>query len=82
MAEDGEVRITLRDVYEAVTNLGGTVGELKEEVSTLTTHHGIASETAKDFEQRLRRLERWAYAIPTTFVLAALSVIATIVTKL
>lgn len=76
-----EVRITLRDVYDAVTNLGQSFTELKEEVTMLTTHNALQAETVKDFEQRLRRLERWAYAIPTTFVLAALSVVATIVTR-
>lgn len=48
----------------------------------LADHNSLQKETAKDFEQRLRRLERWAYGIPTTFVLAALSAIATIVTRL
>lgn len=76
-----EVRITLRDVYDAVTNLGQSFTELKEEVTMLATHNALQVETVKDFEQRLRRLERWAYAIPTTFVLAALSVVATIVTR-
>lgn len=81
MQEDGEVRITLRDVYDAVTNMGQSISELKEEVTMLAAHNSLQNETAKDFEQRLRRLERWAYAIPTTFVLAALSVVATIVTR-
>lgn len=82
MQEDGEVRITLRDVYDAVTNMGQSISELKEEVTMLADHNSLHNETAKDFEQRLRRLERWAYGIPTTFVLAALSAIATIVTRL
>lgn len=32
-----------------------------------------------DYETRLRKVERWMYAVPPTFVLAVASVVATIV---
>jgi len=79
--DEDKVQITLRDVYDAVTGLRIEITEMKQEVSGLSAYHAIATDQAKDFEQRLRRLERWAYAIPPTLVLAALSVVATIVTR-
>lgn len=34
-----------------------------------------------DYESRLRKVERWTYAVPPTFVLAAASIVAAVVTK-
>lgn len=78
MSEEGEVRITLRDVYEAVTSLSAKLDSHKADIDGLAVRHQIQVEQSQDFEQRLRKLERWSYAIPTTFVLSAFSTIGVV----
>lgn len=52
----GVVRITLRDVYNEVS-------ALREDVRPLVG-------AVPDHEKRIRTLERWAYGLPPTFILA------------
>lgn len=59
--ENGEVRITLRHVYEQVSALRDDVRPLVQAVP--------------DHEKRIRTLERWAYALPPTFILALVSIV-------
>lgn len=65
--EDTTVRISLRDVYEVVQRLDERT--LKMEQLIPTSH---------DHEQRIRRVERWVYALPPTFILAIVSAAVTL----
>lgn len=73
-----DVLITPRDVYDAVSSVQKDVAEMKGSLALLTQHHSIASSVDVDHETRIRRLEQWKYAIPTTFVLAFFASLASI----
>lgn len=76
---DPPARVTTRDVYEAVTRLGAKVEELSGQLALERQASTTTSDKVTDHEDRIRSLERWAYAIPTTFILSALATVATIV---
>lgn len=61
----GAVRITQRDIYNEVV-------DLRKEVTPLV-------KAVPDHEERIRSLEKWAYAIPPTFLLAVAAVISAFV---
>ena len=70
MSEDanGSVRVTLKDVYEAVQNIATDVQELKSQVQSVPDH-----------EARIRTLEAWKNAIPPTMILAVVSIVVAII---
>jgi hypothetical protein len=74
MSEDrdqvGGVTIGAREIYDAVVSL-------REDMRLMAQTRETVDETLKDHEERLRGLERWRYAMPTSLVLAAGSVVAT-----
>jgi hypothetical protein len=59
-----EVRVTLRDIYKEVQHLRADVAPL------------VAS--VPDHEKRIRALEKWAYALPPTFIIAVTSVVVAV----
>jgi hypothetical protein len=59
--------ITLKDVYQEVQKMRGSVDSMSSQARTVTDH-----------EARLRALERWRYALPTSIVVAAASLIVAI----
>lgn len=61
--------VSIRDVYDAVTRLTTAVDRMAGQRDTLVDH-----------ETRLRGLERWRYALPTSLLLAAGSVVLAVVT--
>lgn len=61
------VVITLKDVYVELSKLRDTVNAFTPQ-----------SEQLVDHEARLRTLEKWKYALPTSVILAITSVIVTI----
>lgn len=67
---DGSVVITLADVYAAVRRL--------EDKVTPVTDHG---EQLADHEVRMRSLERYRYAVPSSLLLALSSLITTLITS-
>jgi len=71
--DSGSLRITVKDVFHAVNGVSSDVGEIKGALQTLTADHANLKQSAVDHEARLRRLERWAYAIPTTGITALAS---------
>lgn len=75
MSEDrdqvGGVTIGAREIYDAVV-------ALREDVRTLTHDHESVDQSLKDHEERIRGLERWRYAMPTSILLAVGSVVATV----
>jgi hypothetical protein len=68
MAEDG-VRVTNRDIYDAVMALRG-------KVDTLLVLDAQKSETIKDQENRLRAIEHRQWPLPTLAALIALASLA------
>lgn len=82
---NGDFRITLKDVYqgqqESARQLTDTMHSLETTMVRINSHldgvdtHNAASDVIHaDFEQRLRGLERWRYALPASIVLAIVSI--------
>lgn len=59
------MRITLRDVYDAVTELSDGVSELRSDVRRVADREEDAARVAADHEDRLRALERRLWALPS-----------------
>lgn len=68
--DDDTITIRLRDVYDEVKNLRIDVAPLRDVVQKQADH-----------EERIRSLEKWAYALPPTFILALVSAIVALVKK-
>ncbi len=70
MPEDtnGSVRVTLKDVYEAVRRVEADVAEMHSAVAHIPDH-----------ESRIRKLEAWRYAVPSSVILAAGALVAALV---
>lgn len=67
---DDTITIRLRDVYDGVKQLQLDVSPLRDVVRTQADH-----------EERIRSLEKWAYALPPTFLLALVSAVVALVKK-
>lgn len=61
MTED-EPLVTAKDVYREVLKLSG-------HMQGVTARNLAADEIHKDHEARLRMLERWRYALPTSMLI-------------
>lgn len=66
-SDSGGFRVTTRDVYDKVTAVERSMSDLASAVTQVPDH-----------EERIRSLEKWMYALPPTFILAALSAIMTL----
>lgn len=77
--DSGSLRITVKDVYQAVNAVSASVNEIKGQLNALSQDHTATKAGAEDHEERLRKLEQWRYAIPTSFVLAAMAAASSIV---
>lgn len=64
---DGSVVITLRDVYDKVVSVEGSMQSVS----------GLGPQVV-DHESRLRRLEKWHYAFPASLLCSAGSVLLAI----
>lgn len=71
----GGVVVTFQNMYNQLQQL---VGELRDVNSNLRNNDLRAS----DFETRLRGLERWRYALPSSLVIAVGSAATAIVTAI
>lgn len=60
-------RIGFREIYEGLMDVKAALTRFEPTVKTVLDH-----------ESRLRVLERWRYALPSSLVLAALSVVVAI----
>jgi hypothetical protein len=69
------VMITTRDIYDKLVELGG-------KVDGSMAAHERTREQVMDHEQRLRATERWRYALPLSFLFAALSTVMSLLTSL
>lgn len=81
----GSVRVTLKDVFNKVDDVGRDVSEMKGSVATIRQETQENTKDIQDHELRIRNLEAWRYALPATVVLGLLgtigSVIAVVISK-
>lgn len=70
----GAVIITTRELYDEIVGLRGDVRDLTNATTNVT-------KAIDDHEQRLRTIERWKYALPTTTAAAVVSAVVTLVGK-
>lgn len=71
MAEqDDRFRVTTRDLWQLLNKVSEDVTVIKTKVEDVNTR-------VNDHESRLRSLEAWRYALPTSMVFAIASTIAT-----
>ena len=61
---NGQVVITNKDIYEKVTRMEGALAVLMPQVP--------------DHETRLRALERWRYALPTSLIMGAAGLVVAV----
>jgi hypothetical protein len=82
--ENGSLRITLKDVWKAqqdgTKEVTAAIVDLKESFIKVTGHletidswNADSDKYHADVENRLRALERWRYALPTSIVLTLAS---------
>lgn len=64
MADQTTITVTLKDVYDELR-------KLHDQVATMTPQ----AQLIQDHEARLRRTERWLYALPPSLLLALASLI-------
>ena len=65
------VVVTTRDIYDLAL-------ETKEAINSVLIVQTQSTATVSDHEKRLRDLEKWRYALPTSLILAVGSTVATI----
>jgi hypothetical protein len=81
--------ITLKDVWDElhtqgkeitaeIASLNTTIARLGTQVEQINTRNVTADKAQVDHETRIRALERWRYALPTTIFLAFISIILTV----
>jgi hypothetical protein len=68
MALEPGVNVTLKDIYDSVRKIEVQMSEILPKVQAITDH-----------EARLRTLERWKYALPSSVVLAGVSLVVAVV---
>jgi len=84
-----EVVITLKDVWtdlhasqretaKAIADLNATLGKILGHLETVDTRNRAADMAHADYEQRIRALERWRYALPASLFMALASTAATV----
>ncbi|MEV3856073.1 hypothetical protein AB0J38_17330 [Streptomyces sp. NPDC050095] len=57
----GPVTVSAREIYDVVIGV-------RDDVRSLRQSRDVVDETQGDHEERIRRLERWALALPVTFL--------------
>ncbi|MFD3573839.1 hypothetical protein [Streptomyces sp. NPDC058644] len=71
----GAVNIGAREIYDQLV-------AMREEVRSSTQSHAAVAEKLSDHEDRLRSVERWKHSNLTALVIAVMSAVVTLVTKL
>ncbi len=69
-ADDIVMRVTIRDVYGEVTKISSGVEEVRRHMALLTQSAYESGQRMEDHEKRIRFLEKAAYAIPATLLIA------------
>lgn len=70
MSDHGVV-VTLKDMYDELRALVGEVRQLTQELRE-------SRATDEDHERRIRALEAWRYALPASALMAAVSIVLTV----
>lgn len=87
---ENEVTITLKDVWsdvhtstketaKAIADLNATLGKILGHLETVDARNRIADLAHSDYENRIRALERWRYALPASAILALASAAGTVI---
>ena len=63
---------------EAINSVDRTLERLTGHLDAIDTRNAAADRTLLDYESRLRALERWRYALPTSLVLGLGSAVAAV----
>jgi hypothetical protein len=81
MSTDDEigVRVTLKLVYEAVTEVQKSITKLEQSVALNKYAADQDQKRVDDHEYRLRSVERWLYAIPASTLAAVVAAIVAFV---
>lgn len=69
--DDGGVRITLREIYDALVGVQANVGSMTEQMGQVLAR-------VEDHEQRIRNTERWVLAVPVSAVVGILTAVVSI----
>lgn len=81
---EAKVEIGLREVYDMVVLVKGSVDSLHARLDaaerTAESRYLESSQRHADHEKRLRYVERWAYSIPPTILLALASLAVALLT--
>lgn len=76
--EDLPVRVTLRDVYTAVTKVSTEVSSMKGALDLQALASTQDHDRVVDHEARIRFLEKWAWSIPAAVLTGSLGALASI----
>lgn len=83
MPEDnGGLVIGMREIYDEVKTLSAKVDGFLATHAQDQQHLHSQGEDIKDHEARIRKLEAWRYALPTTLILATGSTVVSFVVLL
>lgn len=72
--EQPAARVTLDQIYKTLIEVKESVGGLVEREGGANKRMESHARDIDDHETRIRGLEKWAYAIPPTLILSAVSV--------
>ncbi len=67
MALEPGVTVTLKDIYDSVRKIETQMAEILPKMQSITDHEG-----------RIRTLERWKYTLPSSLVVAVVSIIVAV----
>lgn len=77
--DSGSLRITLKDVYQQQEQIARDLTAISGNIQVITTTLQAHTNQGDDHESRLRKLEQWRYALPTSFVMGLASIIIALV---
>lgn len=76
--DSGSLRVTIKDVFEAVQSSNQSLARLEGTLTRLDTQMGENTKDISDHEQRIRSLEAWRYALPASTILGAIGALGTV----
>jgi hypothetical protein len=76
--DSGSLRITMKDVYNRIGEVGADVSEIRGQLSHISVTTAENTKDIIDHESRIRALEAWRYALPAATVLGAMGVIGSV----
>lgn len=76
--DSGSLRVTIKDVFEAVQSSNQSLARLEGTLTRLDAQTGENTKDISDHEQRIRSLEAWRYALPASTILGAIGALGTV----